>query len=203
MMHQKVLTGLAGSALALGALGAPGAHAGSDSRFEGGCSFVSMSTEAVVPGQHVGEIDIETLVYSPTPEANPVWATVTCYIAVNGVPQPGTLVAGSGAVVVTGGGVVRYDAADDDFVTICTQIDFTGPGDTTATVTGCPINGGDPGWPPPFFWDALWGIVDPVVCPVIAAAQGTYGPVDVDEQGDIFVNGELLYDCPPLNWTAG
>ena len=195
-MRRILVAGLVASALALGA---PGAHAGSDSRFEGGCSFTSVADPGLRP-QQVGEIDIATLVYSPTPGSNPVWATVTCYIAVNGVPQEGTLVAGSGAVVVTGGGVVRYDAAANDVVTLCTEIDFTGPGDTTPTVTGCPIFH-DPDWPPPFFWDTLWGIVDPVVCPVIAAAQGTYGPVDIDEQGDIYIVGELFYNCPPYPYA--
>ena len=38
---------------------------------------------------------------------------------------------------------------------------------------------------------------DSVTCPVMASTAGSYGAVSIDGQGDIYVNGELFYDCPP------
>ena len=190
MMREAVLAGLVGSVLTLGA---PDAQAGSDSRHEGGCSFTTFAEDPRHPDHWITEIDIEAVAYSPAPASNPVWVTVTCYLRVNGVEQPGAVVAASGAVAVVGGGPVTFESDwPSDYVDLCHRIDFTGPGDTTPTVEGCP----GPGCCDEF---SPWEVIDPKVCPVLAATHGTYGPVFVNEQGDVYVDGVPYFDCPPYD----
>jgi hypothetical protein len=45
---------------------------------------------------------------------------------------------------------------------------------------------------------------DAVVCPVLAALPGVPGVVEVRPDGDVYVLGELFWDCPPYDvWGAG
>ncbi|HVF20920.1 MAG TPA: hypothetical protein VNA14_11860 [Mycobacteriales bacterium] len=54
--------------------------------------------------------------------------------------------------------------------------------------------------------DAVWAevkaLVDPVVCSVARDLAGNYGPAVVNIQGDVYVNGERVHDCPPyeVDW---
>ena len=48
----------------------------------------------------------------------------------------------------------------------------------------------------------VWDVVDPVVCAVLKAyAPGTY-PVEIRSDGDVYVAGELVWDCPPYGLGA-
>ncbi len=41
------------------------------------------------------------------------------------------------------------------------------------------------------------------LCPQLAAISGHYGPVYIAPDGDVYVNGDLVYDCPPYEiWPA-
>ena len=41
--------------------------------------------------------------------------------------------------------------------------------------------------------------VDPIVCPLLVGVRGTYADVTIDDQGDVYVSGEPLWDCPPYD----
>lgn len=51
--------------------------------------------------------------------------------------------------------------------------------------------------PPRVTLDPAWAVVDPVVCAYLRAARPGSGPVVVAEDGDVHVDGTLVYDCPP------
>jgi hypothetical protein len=40
---------------------------------------------------------------------------------------------------------------------------------------------------------------DAIVCPVLASQPGAYGPVTIDPEGDVWVAGEKVRDCPPYD----
>jgi hypothetical protein len=42
--------------------------------------------------------------------------------------------------------------------------------------------------------------VDPILCPVLASLRGVYGPVTIDPEGDVWVAGEKVWDCPPYDF---
>jgi hypothetical protein len=45
--------------------------------------------------------------------------------------------------------------------------------------------------------DDVGRLVDAYTCPVLAALAGTYGVVTVTSDGDVYLAGELFWDCPP------
>ena len=185
------------AAAALAACLAPGAHAASDSTYAGECSFAAATDNVSGQGRMAGEIDVEMVVYSPTPEANPVWATVTCYIKVNGVAQPGAVITASGAVAVVGAGAITYVSENAyDVVELCTRVDYTGPGDATPTSDVCEASFTIE-LPPPHGDPFLW--IDYVLCEELTKIPGAYGPVVIDEEGDISIAGEPFWNCPPYD----
>ena len=40
---------------------------------------------------------------------------------------------------------------------------------------------------------------DYAACPALAAMAGSYGVVTINSQGDIYVDGEPTWDCPPYD----
>ena len=164
----------------------------------GGCSFVAATDAVAGQGQMTGEMDIEAVVYSATdPTDNPMTATFTCYIKVNGSTQPGAICTATGTVVVAGGCVITYTSNSvTDFVQLCQDVDYanTDYPDTSECFEASTFE-----IPPPIFWE----IVDGAVCPILAMAAGTYGgppPIPViviTPEGDVYIDGEFVYDCPP------
>ena len=47
--------------------------------------------------------------------------------------------------------------------------------------------------------DAFVDHVDPLLCDVLADVDEPPGPVVVDEEGDLYVLGEPMWDCPPYD----
>ena len=168
---------------------------------EGGCSFVAATDAVAGQGQMTGEIDVEAIVYSDVPEENPMSATFTCYIKVNGASQPGAVVTASGTVVVVGGGVITYTSNSvTDFVELCQDVSYSNGASSSECFEAETFE-----IPPPIVWE----IVDPLVCPIIGMAAGTYGgppPVPVifiNSQGDVWIDGEGFFDCPPYGNVFG
>lgn len=129
---------LAGFVITALAAAAPGARAGADSTYRGGCSLVAAPDQMAGGGQMTGEIDIEAVVYSSSDPATPVSATITCHVTVNGAEQPGALVRESGTGAVVGGGVVTYTSGQpNDDVELCQSVDYTGEDDSTQTAESC------------------------------------------------------------------
>ena len=161
----------------------------------GGCSFVAATDAVAGQGQMTGEIDIEAVVYSANPADNPMSATFTCYIKVNGATQPGAVVTATGTVVVVGGGVITYTSNSvTDFVQLCQDVSYSNGTNTSECFEAETFE-----IPPPIVWE----IVDPLICPIIAMAAPGAGPVFINSQGDVWIDGEGFFDCPPYGNVFG
>jgi hypothetical protein len=40
-------------------------------------------------------------------------------------------------------------------------------------------------------------VVDPSICPILVALHPSLGPIDSDAQGDVYVLGGRVVNCPP------
>ena len=182
----------------------------------GGCSFVAATDAVAGQGQMTGEIDIEAVVYSATnPADNPMSATFTCYIKVNGSTQPGAIVTASGIVVVVGGGVITYTSNSvTDFVQLCQDVSYSNGQSTSECFEASTFE-----IPPPIVWEvidmifetiapyeaAFWAIVDPIVCDILAQLDDfdVPGVLYVNSQGDVWVLDEGIFDCPTYGNVFG
>jgi hypothetical protein len=116
------------------------ANAAAGSTFHGGCGYDTVARDPdSVPttGTHTytGVMDVLVELYSASPGDDPVSATVTCTVTVNGLPSSTARFAGTG--VVTGAKRVSYRVSENDDVSVCTEIDYTS--DDTPTVTECAV----------------------------------------------------------------
>ena len=191
-------------AVALLGIAAP-AHATDDSQSFGRCEFQTVSQENVTgTDTYKGAAHAQVLVYS---DSAVVSATVTCEIRLNDVVAATASGSGSGVVVVAG--QVSYTSTDFDDVDICTIVDFTS--DDTPTTTTCfdiPVTQVPPH--PPHntielvlellgpYLDLVFGYVDPAVCAAFQdQAPGAPPTVVIDDEGDVYLDGSLFWDCPP------
>jgi hypothetical protein len=184
------------------ALGAPAAHAGPGDAFQGGCQFETVSSAA--PDTWTGTLYVLGVA---THEGRPTQARVGCEVRVNGVVQnPSSHGSWSGYGVVAGAQPLTFVQSGADLVELCQSVTFDG--DTVdqwscsyPTVIQVP-----PETPPVIgpLLDALGALivehVDPTVCAELVAHPGTYGPVVIAGDGDLYADGVgLLWDCPPYN----
>ena len=166
---------LAAAALAPATADEPSTYVG-----ECGWETVDAAPDDVYDGAVYGAVAL----WSPT-HGNAVSATVTCEVEVNDVVVDGTTASGTGVVVVAGRSTLTLRDTDD--VEFCTTVDYTS--DATPTSRACE----GPAHirvPPDVHLDtfgtlarAMVDFVDPVVCPVLG--------------GDVYLDGELWWDCPP------
>jgi hypothetical protein len=198
----RMRTAAALVAMLLGAAAAAPATAADAARHQGECGYETVSQEVVTgPDRYVGAVWAAVVLYPATP-GEVVSATVTCEVRVNGVPR-WTSRPASGTGVVALVEPVELTLTDTDVVQLCTTVDYTS--DATPTETTCP----GAGWgdlPPeghPDFVDALvetvngvWPHVDPVACAAFGALAPGAGPVQVTPEGDVYLTGDLLWDCP-------
>lgn len=190
---------------------APVASAAVGDTVQGGCFFITDEVVATneTGGNAAGIIGDQ----SSTQDANglPVDATVSCQIRFNDVPAPGTTFSYSGIGAQQGVDTVSFVISPLSSESYCQRVVFA--------------DGTDTGWncTPPFecectppadfvaavhsllapVKDVLAPYVDPVVCPVLVANPGNYGPVTIKPDGDVYVLDPLaprlnpIYDCPP------
>jgi hypothetical protein len=211
------------AALALGALATTfvtPASAAAPSDTDLGCGFTSVTDpnpEAPV-GTQTGYIDGGPILQN---------GTITCTIQVGGATHADANNGASASATGTNGftylspTLVSYSSPPLTPVYLCTQFndgsvtyywdDTTGTWTTSASSTcGLAISGGtsDPVFDPIFdlidtILDLLTtvekDVIDPAVCPVLATLAGSYGPITINAQGDIFINGEAFWDCPPYD----
>ncbi len=180
MFKKLLIASLAAGALALNA---PVALA-DDPAYD--CGFDS-NHQASVTGQNY-----EGVIYGYVAHAgdNP---SIRCYITVNG-NEVGAEVTASGANAGANAARVSFAASDTDAVAICWDV-TTSHGTTSDCAESTHIQ-----IPPQAVLDALNSVleqIDPTICPVLAGLAGTYGVITVGSDGDISVNGGLVYDCPP------
>ncbi|MDQ1745760.1 MAG: hypothetical protein QOD07_23 [Frankiaceae bacterium] len=201
---------LAALAAVVLALVVPAGHAAAPDVMHGGCFVDTLSKSAAGSNENVGAIGADSVTTTGDFPPAPIGATVTCWIEVNFVEAPGTRFHYSGFGAQAGIDPVSFVATDSDFVEGCESVRFA---DGT-TDSGCPIGGGDPQIPPQFVLDWLNAVfddltaaeiayVDPAVCPALVAAAGSYGPVTIGPDGDVFLPDPYdlgltpVYDCPP------
>jgi hypothetical protein len=178
----------------------------------GGCGFDTNEQATLTGGQNVGVIyDLSVTATGGVP-ALPMDATVTCWIDVNSAVAPGTQFSYSGAGVQAGVDRISFAAGPGDLVALCESVAFA---DGTTRPVDC--GGGDPTFPPQEIIDTLnlifdtingvlddaYSVVDPVICPVLTSLAGSYGPITIKPDGDVYVPDPLVllggpvYDCPP------
>ncbi|HVF04827.1 MAG TPA: hypothetical protein VNA20_08310 [Frankiaceae bacterium] len=124
--------------------------------------------------------------------------SIRCRITVNGVTQAQTPV-GSGTTVAATHQEVSFAAGGSDVVQVCADYSSGhGSGTTCITVGIIQIPPQEvyelfDNAPPPNWYDS-------VVCPALKTLAGNHGGVlVVNGQGDVYVNGEPLWDCPPYD----
>lgn len=129
------------------AVAPPAAFAADDSTHVGDCHMVASEDPLAGGGFHTGAVDIKTVVTAATPSDNPVSATVTCWVLVNGRMNPGAIVQASGTGTVVGGGIVSFIAVPGDVVELCTAVAFTS--NSTPSWEACVVFTLVPTPPPP------------------------------------------------------
>jgi len=191
---------LLAAALSLSPLVVPvAAHAAAHDLILGGCGW---EFEPSTSGATTWEGVIHDASATTDATGLPTAATVTCWAIVNGTEAPGTRFSYSGFGVQSGVDRVSFTAAEGDWVDLCEQVTFADG--TTQLHGGC----GDPNFylPPQAVIDVLdivFNDLDPLDCPALARLAGTYGPVTIAPDGDVYVADPLdlglnpIYDCPP------
>ncbi|HVF04233.1 MAG TPA: hypothetical protein VNA20_05280 [Frankiaceae bacterium] len=59
--------------------------------------------------------------------------------------------------------------------------------------------GGNPQPPVCVFRQYVRPTVDPVACSLLWPLTGHYGPIFIDVEGDVYVDGRPFHDCPPYD----
>ncbi len=173
-----------------------------DLRFLRGCEFDTVAQDTVTGGRYAGVLYAKVVAYSVRPEQYPVTVTsIGCELRVNGhtVLRSGTW-PGAGPVGVVPPEPIEFAAGDTDWVELCTLVDVVdGEGDAHH-LTRCPGATTLP-MPPPWMADLVddaFTLADAAACErFVAAAPYLPPPVTVGPDGDVYVGGELWWDCPP------
>ena len=181
-MFKKIL--LVAAATSALALNAPVAHADAPTA---DCGFESVQ-QADATGQSYEGVAYGSVAHG---EGGPV--SIRCYVTVNGTVAASTPT-GTGTGFAITQGRITFAAAETDDVRLCYEATTvhgleSGCGETTNTQI-----------PPQEVIDLLNSIlvlVDPTICDALKLVAGNYGPIVIDAQGDVYVNGVLWYDCPP------
>lgn len=120
---------------------------------------------------------------------------VHCIVKVNGsVVQD--VSDGQTTGVDTAAGQVTFTASDTDTVELCVGLGGGHGGSVCASVTRRPV-------PSQAVEDVVFGlthVADSILCPVLRSlSPGVPGLVDVTFEGDVYVLGAPVHDCPPYN----
>lgn len=196
---------MAAMAAALTLFGTPVASAaGGPYDYAGGCDAQVTADSTAGQDMYSGMLRALAVVYSGDPARNPVSATIRCEVRVNGAPASGGVLTASGTTVLAGAAAVTYAASETQFVQVCETVDF--PGFTTQSCHGvAPVQ-----LPPQEITDAfdnavaiveslVVDFVDPVVCSVLPQLAGVTDPVTVEPDGDVYLLGDPIWECPPYD----
>ncbi|HWL37298.1 MAG TPA: hypothetical protein VNQ77_14035 [Frankiaceae bacterium] len=198
--------------LALAALGPGTAHAAAGPAEGLRCGFTTL-TAPFGDGRHSGTLDGGPVVVADG--ADPRAGRIRCTLQLNGNRHADADLVSVASVTTPGVAVlppttIEYDAAVDDTVYLCAQVEIEGAGTfywdddvdewSTSPYAECdgalqaPVD--DP------IDRVLWErVVDPLLCPLLAAASPGIGPVAVAPEGDVSVAGSTVWDCPPYEWS--
>lgn len=203
-MRRLLVAGLAAGLLATTA---PAAVAHPTYHYEGGCEL-AVAVQDTTPGGQLGGRDVWTGVMSLAAVATDAAAVrfpqptvpidVRCWMRINGV-DIGLSVFGAGAGFAFDLAHVTYLADPDrDWVEVCEDVWVNGefhracePVVYTSVV------------PEPVLdlvqvlTDPILYQTDPLICPLLAVVRGLPPTLYVDPDGDVYLFGDLVYDCPP------
>lgn len=132
---------IAATVLTLVAAGTSSARADTGDQLKGGCGFDTDTQPTLTGDQNVGVIYEASVSLHAT--GLPSYATVACWIEVNGVEAPGTRTGQSGTGVQEGEATISFTASALDQVQLCQQVTFA-DGSTWVAQDGnvgvdCPI----------------------------------------------------------------
>lgn len=160
-----------------------------------GCRLFAVENDEVTGQDFYGFLDGQAVSHG--------YVSVNCRVMVGGMTQAQTGTAiGFGVASTTA--QVSFRASDSDVVTVCTDVtDPDGSATSCSDGTVTPI-------PPQVVRDAaddvlgvLVSIVEPPACFLLRKRAGSYDRVFVNSQGDVFVDGEPVVDCPPYDLGLG
>lgn len=180
---------------------------GSDT-INGGCSFDTNANATATGGQNVGEISDLSITTDST--GAPTFATVSCWIDVNGVEAPGTRLTASGNGVQAGATTISFSDGGGTLPSALCQEVVYADGTTDYDCGGGP----ERQIPPQSILDLITAAqvdyVDPVVCPVLRQLVGSYpGGVTIAPDGDLYLPDPFgldinpFWDCPPYATEGG
>jgi hypothetical protein len=189
---------------------APGtAHAAAGPGEGLACGFTTLSNPFAAPGRQVGLFEGGPLVVADG--TDPRAGRIRCTIQLDAIRHDGP----DAAVVesVTTPGVVafpptafEYGAEPFQEVVLCQQVEIAGAGTfywdadarawSASASVPCDLVLAAPADEP--LTDTVWfDVVDPVLCPALAAASPGTGPVTVSPEGDVAAADAQRWDCPP------
>ena len=166
----------------------------------GGCEMTA--TTAETPDErmqwsgNVSAVAVATDAATGAPAPVPI--TVECELVVNDAPPVTALFSEAAHGFVAATGPVSYEAGPYDVVTVCEHVTVGGEYHrdcVAATAVGVV---------PPPLWEAVVFLVEeigPEHCQFLAGWSG--GPADqppafdIRSDGDLYVAGEWMWDCPP------
>ena len=200
-------------ALAFGAVAgfvpAASANAAGD-LIQGGCGFITDDVGTLNGGNIEGVIYDASATLGPT--GVPTGATVECWVAVNGVKQDSTDLVATGFGVQANAKQISFATSAGDIIEEIQCVTYADG--TTEPCTGpCTCDAQIPPQGVIDLYDAVSAdvnrdkdaVVDPVVCPLLVKLAGSYGPVTIAPDGDVYVPDPLdlfggpVYDCPPYS----
>ncbi|HVF04066.1 MAG TPA: hypothetical protein VNA20_04435 [Frankiaceae bacterium] len=191
-MRRTALLSLAAIACTLAAPPASAAPP-NDAQYAGGCHAYAYDDAGPGLNLVVGALAVA---YSPTPGHNDVTITsLTCTIKINSVVLPPPYVATTvGPVAVLPPTTKPIPATMTDIIEVCEAATTVDAHFQSKSFQVCRY-ASTLSVPP----QEVKHLVDPPLCAFLAMFApiqfGTY--LLIDTQGDVYVNGTLVYDCPP------
>ncbi|HVF04825.1 MAG TPA: hypothetical protein VNA20_08300 [Frankiaceae bacterium] len=126
--------------------------------------------------------------------------SIRCRITVNGVTRAQTPV-GSGTTVAATHADISFAAGDTDAVQVCADYSSGHGSGTTCVTVGIiqvPLQEVYDAVDDVYGW-LIWG-EGLTLCSVLQDLAGNYaGVLVINSQGDVYLNGEPQYDCPPYD----
>jgi hypothetical protein len=213
---KAALSALAATVMALVTPMTP-ASADQGDTFTRGCGFDTNQQDTVTNGENQGVIYVAGI--SQEASGLPSTATVSCWIDVNGVEQPGTRLTTTGTGVIVNSQQITFNSVDGDSINECQSVTFA-DGSTWTAADGnvgvdCPA-AIEVVIPPQVVTDLLdtlfITVIDPTICPILVTlgqltGGGVAGVVTIGPDGDLSIIDPLdlginpIEDCPPYITT--
>ena len=166
--------------------------------YQGGCGFVAVNDTS--PGGLQGGANAHNgVVFLAVGTLAATTVTVDCRLRINGVLGAPVL-SMNGMNAIVNAATFRYIAAAGSVVEMCTSV--TANPMVCVTATDAPVVPSPASDLIVAVLDTVLRLVDPVLCTVLMAVRPIINPllaptIDLAADGDIFVNGAKVYDCPP------